>query len=219
MKKILIIDDEVNVGLLLSKFLVRNGFEVSTAANGGTGMDFLKKTEFDLAARTWLIPKEHAKNSREHLVHLSAFALEQLRILLPLSSSEWLMPSRKPNAPISRKALSKAVHDRQRSRPLRGRTKACSTLLLAGGGWTPHDMRRTFSTRAPDLGVAPHIIERCLNHTMQGVMAVYNRNDYLEERREALERWGARLARIFAPPAVMAPNVVHLASARASAHG
>jgi two-component system response regulator HydG len=43
MKKILIIDDEVNVGLLLSKFLVRNGFEVSTAANGGTGMEFLEE--------------------------------------------------------------------------------------------------------------------------------------------------------------------------------
>ncbi|MES2267888.1 MAG: sigma-54 dependent transcriptional regulator [Bacteroidota bacterium] len=48
MKKILIIDDEVNVGLLLSKFLVRNGFEVSTAANGSTGMEYLKKNEFDL---------------------------------------------------------------------------------------------------------------------------------------------------------------------------
>jgi two-component system response regulator HydG len=48
MKKILIIDDEVNVGLLLSKFLIRNGFEVSTAANGSTGMDFLKRIEFDL---------------------------------------------------------------------------------------------------------------------------------------------------------------------------
>src|ERR1700712_3256879 len=48
MKKILIIDDEVNVGILLSKFLVRNGFEVSTAANGSTGMEYLKKNEFDL---------------------------------------------------------------------------------------------------------------------------------------------------------------------------
>lgn len=48
MKKILIIDDEVNVGLLLSKFLVRNGFEVSTAANGSTGMESLRKTDFDL---------------------------------------------------------------------------------------------------------------------------------------------------------------------------
>jgi len=48
MKKILIIDDEVNVGLLLSKFLVRNGFEVSTAANGSAGMECLKKNEFHL---------------------------------------------------------------------------------------------------------------------------------------------------------------------------
>ncbi|MBL4678024.1 MAG: sigma-54-dependent Fis family transcriptional regulator [Mucilaginibacter sp.] len=48
MKKILIIDDEVNVGLLLSKFLTRNGFEVSTAANGSAGMECLKKEEYDL---------------------------------------------------------------------------------------------------------------------------------------------------------------------------
>lgn len=48
MKKILIIDDEVNVGLLLSKFLTRNGFEVSTAANGSAGMECLKKDEYDL---------------------------------------------------------------------------------------------------------------------------------------------------------------------------
>ncbi|WP_374950947.1 sigma-54-dependent transcriptional regulator [Mucilaginibacter sp.] len=48
MKKILIIDDEVNVGLLLSKFLTRNGFEVETAANGANGMELLKAKEFNL---------------------------------------------------------------------------------------------------------------------------------------------------------------------------
>lgn len=48
MKKILIIDDEVNVGLLLSKFLMRNGFEVNTTANGSSGMEFLRKEEYDL---------------------------------------------------------------------------------------------------------------------------------------------------------------------------
>jgi two-component system response regulator HydG len=48
MKKILIIDDEVNVGLLLSKFLTRNGFEVTTAATGTSGMEFLKNGSFDL---------------------------------------------------------------------------------------------------------------------------------------------------------------------------
>jgi two-component system response regulator HydG len=42
MKKILIIDDEVNVALLLSKFLTRNGFDVSTASSGTSGLEQLK---------------------------------------------------------------------------------------------------------------------------------------------------------------------------------
>jgi two-component system response regulator HydG len=48
MKKILIIDDEVNVALLLSKFLARNGFDVSSASSGTSGMEYLKNGEFDL---------------------------------------------------------------------------------------------------------------------------------------------------------------------------
>ena len=48
MKKILIIDDEVNVSLLLSKFLTRNGFDVTTAATGTGGMELLKNVGFDL---------------------------------------------------------------------------------------------------------------------------------------------------------------------------
>lgn len=48
MKKILIIDDEVNVALLLSKFLTRNGFDVSTASSGTSGMEALKNNEFNL---------------------------------------------------------------------------------------------------------------------------------------------------------------------------
>src|ERR1700757_4047185 len=48
MKKILIIDDEVNVALLLSKFLTRNGFDVTTAATGSAGLEYLKNGAFDL---------------------------------------------------------------------------------------------------------------------------------------------------------------------------
>ncbi|MCJ8210493.1 sigma-54 dependent transcriptional regulator [Mucilaginibacter sp. RS28] len=48
MKKILIVDDEVNTALLLSKFLTRNGFEVTTASNGSAGMDHLKNGQYDL---------------------------------------------------------------------------------------------------------------------------------------------------------------------------
>jgi len=48
MKKILIIDDEVNVALLLSKFLTRNGFDVSTASSGTNGLEQLKNGSFNL---------------------------------------------------------------------------------------------------------------------------------------------------------------------------
>jgi two-component system response regulator HydG len=48
MKKILIIDDEVNVAQLLSKFLTRNGFDVSTASSGTSGLEYLKNGEFNL---------------------------------------------------------------------------------------------------------------------------------------------------------------------------
>ncbi|WP_256011038.1 sigma-54-dependent transcriptional regulator [Desertivirga xinjiangensis] len=48
MKRILIVDDEINIGLLLSKFLTRNGFEVETATHGNAALDMLAKERFNL---------------------------------------------------------------------------------------------------------------------------------------------------------------------------
>lgn len=48
MKKILIVDDEINIGLLLSKFLTRNSFDVTTATSGSAAMDYLARERFDL---------------------------------------------------------------------------------------------------------------------------------------------------------------------------
>lgn len=48
MKKILIVDDEVNIGVLLSKFLTRNGFDVKTALSGASAYDILNKESFNL---------------------------------------------------------------------------------------------------------------------------------------------------------------------------
>jgi integrase len=62
--------------------------------------------------------------------------------------------------------------------------------------WTPHDLRRTFATNLAELGVAPHVIERLLNHvtgTISGVAAIYNRNKYEKETREAVELWEHKL--------------------------
>ncbi len=48
MNKILIVDDEVNIGILLSKFLTRNGFEVSTSTNGNNALEIMTKEPFNL---------------------------------------------------------------------------------------------------------------------------------------------------------------------------
>lgn len=68
--------------------------------------------------------------------------------------------------------------------------------MLTCPRFTPHDLRRTVMTRLGDLGVLPHVVEKIANHTMEGVMAVYNRQEYLPERKEAMDRWGGHVQRL-----------------------
>ena len=63
-------------------------------------------------------------------------------------------------------------------------------------GWTLHDLRRTMATNMAGLGVAPHVVERILNHstgTISGVAAIYNRFRYVDEMRDALILWEQRV--------------------------
>ena len=48
MNKILIVDDEINIGLILSKFLTRNGFDVNTATTGASALEYLSKDFYNL---------------------------------------------------------------------------------------------------------------------------------------------------------------------------
>ena len=62
--------------------------------------------------------------------------------------------------------------------------------------WTLHDLRRTMATGLASLGVAPHVVEKLLNHTsgtFSGVAGIYNRFEYQPEMRAALETWAARM--------------------------
>ena len=70
-----------------------------------------------------------------------------------------------------------------------------SWLTHNAEGWTAHDLRRTFSTRmnGEPLSVPPYVVEKMLNHTLPGVMGIYNRQEYLPERQQALEAWSAWL--------------------------
>lgn len=68
--------------------------------------------------------------------------------------------------------------------------------------YTPHDLRRTMATKLSDLGVAPHVIEKMLHHQMEGVMAIYNRAEYLPEKKEAWQLWYTHLKKLYTDPAL-----------------
>ena len=73
-----------------------------------------------------------------------------------------------------------------------------------------HDLRRTATTGMAKLKVPPHVADKVLNHvsgTIRGVAAIYNRFAYLDERRAALEAWGAHLTSLVHPTT---SNVVKL---------
>jgi integrase len=67
-----------------------------------------------------------------------------------------------------------------------------------GTRWSPHDLRRTFATRCGDVGVAPHVIAKCIAHAVagSGSLPVYLRSEWLDERRAATLALGDHVAGI-----------------------
>lgn len=189
----------------LSAKLLSSGLHAKTQAviwlllaTGARIGELLKARWDDIDEETniWTIPAENSKNGRVHLVHLSAFALLQLKALSEYKDGPFLLSGRDPDAHLSDKTVSKAIRDRIRKVPLKNRTTRSGTLLLSGGEWSPHDLRRTMASRMGDLGIEPHVIERCLNHIQQGIVGVYQRQEYMESRRTAFEQWGHKLEEV-----------------------
>jgi integrase len=75
-----------------------------------------------------------------------------------------------------------------------------------------HDVRRTVRTHLSALRIAEEVREAVLAHTRGGVRGIYDQYQYLDEKREALTLWNARLRNIVEPPPA---NVVSLDRARA----
>lgn len=71
--------------------------------------------------------------------------------------------------------------------------KACGVT-----GWRLHDLRRTARSLMSQAGVPTDHAERCLGHVMPGVRGVYDRYEYLDEKREAFDRPAALIKRIVA---------------------
>lgn len=137
-------------------------------------------SQLDFEANTWTLPAELTKNGRQHVLPIAPQAAALLRSL-PHFTSDYVFPARGENPVFAHFSRGKLKLD-----------------ALAGvKNWTLHDLRRSVATHLAKLGVAPHVIERLLNHvsgTFGGVAGVYNRFQYLDEMRSALELWEAHLA-------------------------
>ena len=152
----------------------------------------------DLKQNTWLIPAENSKNGKPHTVTLSPFATRQFeRIQAHNSKSAWCYPNTDDSGPVCSKTVTKQLGDRQRQPEqgtMSGRSAKAQALILAGGKWTPHDLRRTGATIMTALGVLPEVAERCLNHTEENkVKRTYQRHSYLAEMASAWKALGKHL--------------------------
>jgi integrase len=137
--------------------------------------------EIDWSDRTWTIPSDRTKNKRVQTVPLSDLAIDILRGT-PNLDRHVVFPAR-GNASNSPSGFSKM--------------KRRLDQLSGVSDWTLHDLRRTVATHMARSGVAPHVIERILNHStgiLGGVAGVYNRFQYLPEMRCALDAWSCKLA-------------------------
>jgi integrase len=143
----------------------------------------MKWSELDLPNKLWTIPRVRVKNDTEHTVPLSAEALAIIDRVPRVVSWNFAFTStgKLPNN------FSKAKVDIDKASGVKD--------------WTIHDLRRTVASGMARLGVQLPVIEKVLNHTsgsFAGIVGVYQRHSFADEKRAALDLWGAHVARLVA---------------------
>jgi integrase len=152
-------------------------------------------SDLDMVLKTWIIPASHSKNGKAHTIYLSEFALEQFKTLKDIGQSEtWIFPNRDNTSHVCAKSITVQIGGRQTENILSKRSKSNQALVLAGGKWTPHDLRRTGATMMGNLRIASDTIEKCLNHTEENSLKrIYQRQLLEAEQAEAWRVLGERL--------------------------
>ena len=131
----------------------------------------------DIAGDIWTIPAENSKTGKPHWCHVPAIGLDVLKQV-----------QHRPT-PFG----GTSSHPRARPQVVQRWLR----LWLKDNGiekFVPHDLRRSFATHCNELGIAPHVVEKMLNHTLDGVARIYNKSELRQERIDAAERWGKWLA-------------------------
>jgi integrase len=139
-------------------------------------------SELDFAGKVWKIPRGRVKNDTGHEVPLSPMSLEVIESVPKVANVDLLFTTTGVT-------------------PVSGFSKEKAALVVAVGfdDWWLHDLRRTMASGMARLGISLPVIEKVLNHTsgsFRGVVGVYQRHSFADEKRAALDLWGAHIARL-----------------------
>lgn len=141
----------------------------------------------DFEKKTWLIPPGDGRKSiREFVVPLTEQVIGYFQELKKIAvRSDYVVPvikkRKEGDYPMQPGSVNHALE------------RVCADLGDKIRAFSPHDLRSTARSHLGALGVPVAIAERCLNHTLGGLIAVYDQHDYLVERRKALEQWSTKL--------------------------
>jgi integrase len=154
----------------------------------------LEWAELDLDAGIWTQPNTKTKNGRSHVVFLPKNAKHILQDVRNLGRTG-------------------SIFSTKEARPISGFSKAKLRLDKVSGvtEWTLHDLRRTFATYATEcLDASPAVIEKVLNHSsgaVTGIARVYQRAQYLSQRRDLADQWADLVERWISEPGALDSNL------------
>jgi len=142
----------------------------------------LRWEEIDFDKRLWTLPRERTKADRPHEVPLSDGVLDVLQAVPRVAGSPFVLATNNGASPVSGYSSGKHRLD---------------ALLPADMlPWRLHDLRRTCASGLARLGINLPVIEKVLNHisgSFAGIVGVYQRHNFADEKRQALEAWGRHL--------------------------
>lgn len=148
----------------------------------------------DGAAPLWSLPPERVKNKTAHDVPLSPAAVAAIQAAPRIGKSSWIFTENGENAingwSKAKTRLDAAMLAIAREDAAEAGVNDVEAIIIPH--WTIHDIRRTVASGLARLGVAVQVTEAVLNHrsgTVSGIVAVYQRHDYADEKRSALQKW------------------------------
>jgi integrase len=152
--------------------------------------------EFNLATRTWLIPRERVKNNQEHEVALCDQAVSVLERLPRIAGKKKFVFTTSGESSVAGFSRAKRRLDAMvlmAARKVAADQGEDPASVEPPARWTLHDLRRTVASGMARLGIGLPVIEKILNHTsgsFAGIVGVYQRHSFSDEKRKALETWG-----------------------------